>query len=136
MEETSDSSSSRYLPIEDYAVIGDCHTAALISSKGSIDWYCPERFDAPAIFCKILDCQKGGFFQLTPESECKISRQYLASTNILESLWETDSGKVFVNHFMPIYQRGKLHEGYDVGHRNRIIIKLRGLSGRILPDYK
>jgi GH15 family glucan-1,4-alpha-glucosidase len=49
----------RYPPIGAYAVIGDCHTAALISRDGSIDWYCPGRFDAPAVFCRLLDADRG-----------------------------------------------------------------------------
>ena len=55
-----------YHPLADYGVIGDCHTVALIARDGSIDWYCPERFDAPAVFCRLLDARRGGFFRCAP----------------------------------------------------------------------
>ena len=54
------SGGDRYWPIADYALIGDCHTAALVSRRGSLDWYCPGRFDAPAVFCRLLDAERGG----------------------------------------------------------------------------
>jgi alpha,alpha-trehalase len=94
--------SASYLPIEDYAVIGDCHTAALISSKGSIDWYCPVRFDNPACFCRILDARNGGFLEMRPAKQCSVSRRYMNSTNVLESIFTTDQSTVRVRQFMPL----------------------------------
>ena len=55
-----------YLPIEDYGVIGDLHTVALIGRNGSIDWFCYPRFDSPSIFGAILDDAKGGRYQIAP----------------------------------------------------------------------
>ena len=55
-----------YLPIEHHGVIGDLHTVALVGNEGTIDWFCPERFDAPSMFGAILDSEKGGRFAIRP----------------------------------------------------------------------
>ena len=61
----------RYAPIEDHGVIGDLHTVALVSTDGTIDWYCPERFDAPSVFASILDADHGGRFRIAPEDNSR-----------------------------------------------------------------
>src|SRR4051812_18061641 len=53
-----------YLPIEEHAIVGDLRTVALVGTDGTIDWYCPARFDAPALFAALLDADKGGFLGL------------------------------------------------------------------------
>src|SRR5437660_2879768 len=58
--------SKTYLPIEDYAIIGDLHTVALVGKNGSIDWCCIPRFDSPSVFAALLDVRKGGFFRISP----------------------------------------------------------------------
>jgi alpha,alpha-trehalase len=96
------SDSGKYLPIREYSLIGDCHTAALISSGGSIDWYCPGRFDNPAVFCRILDANKGGFLEIAPTESCSTSRKYVENSNILTSVLISDNSKLVVKQFMPI----------------------------------
>ena len=68
-EQTKDSSrhSKAYLPIEDYGLIGNLHTVALVGKNGSIDWCCIPRFDAPSVFGALLDAEKGGFFRIAPD---------------------------------------------------------------------
>jgi GH15 family glucan-1,4-alpha-glucosidase len=91
-----------YRPISDYAVVGDCHTAALISTEGSIDWACLPHFDSPAAFLRMLDDDKGGYCSIAPAEPALPSRQYLPDTNILETTWETTNGALIVIDFMPI----------------------------------
>ncbi|GCE17135.1 trehalase-like domain-containing protein [Dictyobacter kobayashii] len=60
------SETQKYLPIEDYALIGNLHTVALVGKNGSIDWCCLPRFDSPSIFGALLDADKAGFFRIAP----------------------------------------------------------------------
>jgi alpha,alpha-trehalase len=62
-------SQAGYVPIRDYAAIGDCHGAALVSRDGSVDWCCLGRFDAEPVFCHLLDAQKGGLLSVHPEGD-------------------------------------------------------------------
>ncbi len=73
-----------YLPIEEHGIVGDLRTVALIGTDGTIDWFCPARFDAPSLFGALLDKEKGGYFSLTARtSYAKPKQRYLAGTNIL-----------------------------------------------------
>jgi GH15 family glucan-1,4-alpha-glucosidase len=94
--------SAEYPPIGDYAVIGDCRTAALVSREGSIDWYCRGRFDAPAAFCRLLDSRRGGYFAITPGEPHSTTRRYVGPTNVLETTFESASGRARVTDFMPL----------------------------------
>lgn len=91
-----------YVPLRDYAVIGDCHGSALISRDGSVDWCCLGRFDAEPVFCRLLDAAKGGYLSVRPEAPYDITRAYLGSTNILRTIFTSQKGKVAVTDFMPV----------------------------------
>jgi GH15 family glucan-1,4-alpha-glucosidase len=119
----------RYESLRDYGIIGDCHTVALVSRGGSIDWYCPGRFDAPAVFCRLLDATKGGYFLIAPVGEFHTERQYVLNTNILQTVFITDRGKVCITDFMPVHERTAARRGYDVGASRRIIRMVETLSG-------
>lgn len=99
----------RYWQIGQYGVIGDCRTAALVAPNGSIDWLCLPHFDSQAILCRLLDADRGGFFQVRPTEECESSMRYLPATNLLETTFATESGQVSVLDFMPIRNR-QAHE--------------------------
>ncbi|HEY6954530.1 MAG TPA: trehalase-like domain-containing protein, partial [Flavisolibacter sp.] len=64
-----------YLPIENYGIIGNQETIALVSLWGSIDYMCFPRFDSPSVFCKLLDATKGGFFSITPQMKDAVTKQ-------------------------------------------------------------
>ena len=73
----------RYLPIEEHGVIGDLRTTALVGTDGTIDWYCPGRFDAPSLFASLLDADRGGFFRLAAQKGGRPKQLYMPDTNIL-----------------------------------------------------
>ena len=93
-----------YLPIEDYGIIGDLHTVALVGKNGSIDWCCIPFFDAPSIFGALLDAEKGGFFSIAPQDMPGMDQKqyYLPETNILITRFLTLDGVGEVTDFMPI----------------------------------
>ena len=90
------------LPIEDYALIGDCESAALVGRDGSIDWLCWPRFDSPACFAALLGSSQHGRWLVAPCDEAmRVSRRYRQGTLVLETDFETPDGAVTVTDFMP-----------------------------------
>ncbi|MDD1537811.1 MULTISPECIES: glycoside hydrolase family 15 protein [unclassified Bradyrhizobium] len=107
--------------IEDYALIGDCETAALVGRNGSIDWLCWPAFDSDACFAAILGTHKNGRWLIAPSGDVtKISRRYLGDTLILETRFETKSGTVALIDFMP--PRGKASD---------VVRLVRGIKGTV-----
>ncbi len=98
----SDGATTGASPIEDYALLGDTHTAALVSRTGSIDWLCLPRFDSPACFAALLGTSEHGRWLLAPGCDIReIRRAYRGDTLILETTYRTDSGTVTVIDCMP-----------------------------------
>ena len=90
------------LPIEDYALLGDLGTAALVARDGSIDWLCLPRFDSPACFAALLGSPENGRWLLGPAEPAKTTRRYLGDSFVLETTHETTTGEVRITDFMPI----------------------------------
>src|SRR5258706_11100210 len=92
-----------YQPINSYGVIGDCRTAVLIAPDGSVDWACLPDFDSPAIFCRLLDAERGGYFQVAP-SDASIpgAQHYLSGSNILQTRFTSLFGEISLTDFMPV----------------------------------
>lgn len=88
--------------IEDYALLSNQRTAALVSRGGSIDWLCFPRFDSSAIFTALLGKPENGRWLLAPKNAKVLSRNYLNSSFVLRTLWASDSGQVLVTDFMPM----------------------------------
>ncbi|RAL12584.1 glycoside hydrolase family 15 protein [Aspergillus homomorphus CBS 101889] len=97
--------SKEYCGLEDYGLVGDMHTCALVSKNGSIDSMCWPVFDSPSIFCRILDKGKGGHFSITPGRGLQnpLSKQrYRPYTNMLETRWIHDEGVINILDYFPI----------------------------------
>ncbi len=124
--------------IEDYALLGDLQTGALVATTGSIDWLCLPRFDSPACFAALLDTPDAGHWQIAPESggTCT-SRRYIDDTLVLETEWVTPEGTIRVIDLMP--PRGhapdvvRIVEGVSGAVAVRSTLRLRFDYGRVVP---
>lgn len=95
--------SRTYQPINAYGVIGDCHSVVLVSPDGSIDWGCLPDFDSPALFCRLLDAEQGGYFQIAPTDKAiPGSQRYLRGSNVLQTKFASTIGEVVITDFMPV----------------------------------
>src|SRR5947199_3916134 len=123
--------------IEDYAMIGDLQTAALVERGGSIDWLCFPRFDSGACFAALLGDPDNGRWLLAPAAGGTTSRRYRGDTLILETTWENDEGAVRVYDFMP--PRGKAPDVVRIVEGIRGVVRIRSELvirydyGRIVP---
>ncbi|MBK4346565.1 glycoside hydrolase family 15 protein [Lacisediminihabitans changchengi] len=110
------------LRIEDYAMVGDLHTAALIGRDGCIDWLCLPRFDSASTFGSLLGTEDHGHWRLAPQGTVlETSRAYIEDTFVLVTRWVTDDGEVEVVDFMPIGDR-----------RADLVRRIRGIRGSVV----
>jgi GH15 family glucan-1,4-alpha-glucosidase len=123
---------NRYPEISDHGLIGDLQTAALVSTDGTIDWFCWPRFDSPSIFASLLDADKGGYFRIAPEASGCSSRQlYFPNTAMLITRFMTEDGVGEVTDFMPIAAM----QATDQHQLVRLIRVVRG-SMKFVVDLK
>ena len=107
--------------IEDYALLGDSETTALVSRTGSIDWLCWPRFDSEASLCALLGDGGNGYWRIAPVGEVtRTERRYRGDTLILEQVMETDSGSVLLTDLMPLR-----------GTSSDVVRIVEGRSGRV-----
>jgi GH15 family glucan-1,4-alpha-glucosidase len=106
--------------IEDYAMIGDCRTAAIVSRNGSIDWLCLPRFDSTACFAALLGTPEHGRWQIKPKAKSTVTRSYKDGSLILETVFKTRGGTAKITDFMPIHEK-----------HSSVVRIVTGLSGRV-----
>lgn len=124
--------------IEDYALIGDMHTAALVGRDGAIDWLCFPRFDSPACFAALLGNEDNGHWTIAPTAGgSTVSRRYVGDSLVLESTWQTQTGQVRVIDFMPPRDEHcdviRIVEGVSGAVDVRSTLRLRFDYGSIVP---
>src|ERR1700743_2317055 len=94
---------ARYPNISDHGLIGDLQTAALVTTDGTVDWFCCPRFDSPSVFASLLDADRGGYFRIAPDRDDYVSKQlYFPDTAILITRFMTPDGVGEVHDFMPV----------------------------------
>jgi GH15 family glucan-1,4-alpha-glucosidase len=127
--------------IEDYALLGDTHTAALVNNRGSIDWLCLPRFDSAAPFAALLGNEENGRWQIAPDGQVLATRRrYRGDTLVLETDFDTAEGSIRLVDFMP--PRGKapdvvrLVEGIRGRVRVHMDLRVRFDYGRIRPRLR
>jgi GH15 family glucan-1,4-alpha-glucosidase len=117
------------LPIADHALISDCHSAALITRDGSIDWLCWPRFDSPSVFARILD-DDGGHWSISPRGKAESSRRYLDRTMVLETTFTSDTGAVRLVDALAVGPNERGHE-LGSGSPHALLRQLTGMSGEL-----
>ena len=123
-----------YLPIEDYGIVGNMRTCALIGVNGSVDWFCCPRFDSPSVFGAILDEQQGGHFKIAPVlDEPPVQKQvYWPASNVLITRFLGQSGVAEIIDFMPVSTADHPHHHTELIRRVRCV---RGVVPFVLECY-
>jgi GH15 family glucan-1,4-alpha-glucosidase len=116
----------RYPPIAEHGLIGDLQTAALVTTDGTVDWFCCPRFDSPSVFASLLDHDNGGRFRIGPEGDDYVTRQlYFPDTAILITRFMTPDGVGEVTDFMPV------QDPHRVSDRHRLVRLVRCVRGQM-----
>jgi GH15 family glucan-1,4-alpha-glucosidase len=114
---------ARYPNISDHGLIGDLQTAALVTTDGTVDWFCCPRFDSPSVFASLLDADHGGYFRIAPDRDDYVSKQlYFPDTAILITRFMTPDGVGEVHDFMPVITGAATD-------RHRLVRQLRVVRG-------
>ncbi len=137
-----DGTADEFPAIDDYAIIGDCSTAALVAASGAIEWLCLPSFSDPSVFASILDRSRGGSFALRPAGPCESRRRYWPDTAVLETEFTTSTGRARVLDFLSIGD-GDHRWTAPLRPQRELIRIVEGLEGRVefltlvdpRPDY-
>jgi GH15 family glucan-1,4-alpha-glucosidase len=120
-------------PLEDYALIGDCRTAALVGKDGSIDWWCTPRFDSPACFAALVGTADNGMWQIAPAARrFEVRRRYRPDTLILETEFRTATGRCRLTDFMPMHSKAPTIVRQVTGIEGRVPLRMKLV---IRPDH-
>ena len=115
--------------IQDYGILGDCRSAALVSKSGSIDWLCWPRFDSPSIFAAILDPAQGGHWFIAPELAFEADHAYVPDSNVLETHFRCTSGRATLTDLMPVASEKFKREHILPSHE--LVRELHCLEGEV-----
>jgi GH15 family glucan-1,4-alpha-glucosidase len=97
--------SADYKDLEEYGIIGNLETCALVGNDGSIDWLCLPYLESPSVFAALLDSRRGGHFRIEPTAKYASMQYYIQNTNVLQTSMSTGSGKAVITDFMPVSDR-------------------------------
>lgn len=121
-------------PIADYALLGDCHSAALVSRDGSVEWWCPARFDARSVFARLLD-PGAGHFSIRPTERFEVAREYEPDTMVLRTTFTTASGTLRLDDALALEIGAR---GHDIGLRSpHVLVRMaQALSGHVETEIE
>ena len=127
MPDAAPAPDSPYLPIEDYGLIGDMRTAAVVGKNGSVDWLCLPHFDSPSVFGALLDDAVGGRFRITLDGEHAVRQVYLPDTNVLVTRYTGDAGAAEIVDYMPVRSAASAQDDTPT----RLVRHVRALRGEV-----
>jgi GH15 family glucan-1,4-alpha-glucosidase len=115
--------------IGDYALLSDCQSSALVSRSGSVDWYCPPRFDSPSVFARLLD-ESGGHWVVRPADRFEVERAYLEDTMVLRTEFRTEEGRIALTDALAL---GNGERGHEIGLRvpHVLLRRVEGIEGEV-----
>lgn len=116
--------SDGFCDLGDYAAVGEGRTVSMLSPDGSADWWCVPHLDSPPLFDRLLDAEKGGYFQLVPDEPYRMSRHYRENSNVLETIYETANGRIKVTESINSTFAGRLPW-------NEFARRIEGLEGAV-----
>ncbi len=116
--------SGGFCDLGDYAAIGEGRTVSMLAPDGSADWWCVPHLDSPPLFDRLLDAEKGGYFQIVPDEPYRMSRQYRENSNVLETIYETANGRIKVTESINSTLAGRLPW-------NEFARRIEGLAGTV-----
>lgn len=137
---------SKYRPIEDYGLIGDMHTCALVNMEGSLDFCCWPTFDSPSLFCRLLDAENGGHFSIRPSSTMEpsypgLKQKYITPTNVLQTGFIHERGVVTLYDFFVVEDwvkasTGKPQEAHMLSRSPRLMRRAECVRGEMALDVE
>src|SRR5690242_16612178 len=117
--------------IGDYAIIGDCRTAALVSRDGSIDWLCLPHFSGESVFAALLDQKRGGRFRIRPTTPFRSTRRYCGASGVLETTFETESGSARLLDVMPVVENASTLQPL-----REVLRLVQGIEGEVTLEVR